>query len=190
MNLYLITDRTAADAAYAEEILSAPWDKLSAEQKAAYNSGLRGAYSLSDFGRVENAVANLAGAFLDLPEELKAYAEAAGSDWRPTDLPYDPNNFRLETKSQWTESMLFDAGEQDRYLRNVLTFRTSFAPELNLPESVSEIDLRGANNIEAVLKKAEAVYNMLRERYLSEIAGEIANIKIHSGEVFSGEVSA
>lgn len=190
MSLELITDRNAADGAEAEALLRIAWGKMSPAQQAAYSAGLRGCYGPSDLNRVEAAVDYLARRLRELPDELGELAAESGAEWSPTDLPYDPDDFALSTKTDWAPSDMFPASERERYIANVRAIRDAMAVGMPLPSSLDGLTLQGANDIEAALMEAEANIEALRERYLDEIGVEIANLKIHSGEVFSGEVTA
>ena len=190
MSLQLIKDRKERDLKSAKELLKTPYRLMSPAQKAAYNAGLRGCYGPSDLNRVEAAVEYLAGRMRELPEELSELAADAGMEWRPTDLPYDPADFDLTAKTDWGPSDMFPASERERYIANVRVIRDAMAPDMPLPSTLDGLTLQGANDIEAALMEAEANIEALRERYMDEIGVEIANLKIHSGEVYSGEVTA
>ena len=188
--LDLINNRTERDLKTAKELLKTPWRRMSEAQKAAYNAGLTGIYSPADYNRVEAAVVYLARRLRELPEELGELAAEQGTDWRPTDLPYDPAAFELTTKTDWAPADMFPTTERERYISNVRVIRDAMAPDMPLPSTLDGLTLQGANDIEAALMAAEANFEALRERYIAEIGGEIAKLKIHSGEVFSGEVTA
>lgn len=59
--LNLITDRTQADIDYAVRLSQKGWSGMTAEEKADWESGLKGAYNASDLNRVGNAVVYVAG---------------------------------------------------------------------------------------------------------------------------------
>lgn len=189
MSLEFIFDRTAADLSEAETIMRTPWNELTPPQKEAYNAGLRGTYKSSDLNRVETAVEYLAKLLLELPQRLEEYAAELGSDWRPTDLHYNPEDFELTTKTDWGLPDPFSEKEKDRYLKNVRLIRDAMAADMPLPSDMDGLSIQGANDIEAALKAAEENYEKLWKRYVGEINGEIENMKLYSGEAFSGEVS-
>ena len=59
----LITDRTQADADRVLELSAKGWAGMSAEERAEWSAGLKGAYNASDLNRVQDAMEYLAGVF-------------------------------------------------------------------------------------------------------------------------------
>lgn len=146
--LNLITDRSQAHINRLLALQAKGWANMtSAEQAEWYGVAAKGAYNYTDLNRVETAVA-LVGKILGLS---------------------------LVTKTDWT---LWDnptQSEMNRYLGNVAKIRERCIPVPglpSLPNSMSELDYRGANNIEMVLT----------------MAYESASKYIQSGEIYSGEV--
>ena len=54
--LNLITDRTQADVDCVRQLAAKGWAAMTAEERAAWNGGLKGAYNASDLNRVGSAV--------------------------------------------------------------------------------------------------------------------------------------
>lgn len=190
MILNLISNRTASDLLTAESLVRLRWAQLREDQRQAYLAGLRGAYGPADRNRVESAVDTLATLFRGLPAELESYAEEAGAEWNSSDLPYDPDALQLSTKTNWTERDRFLLADRARYISNVRVLRDAFAPDMPLPDSLDGLTWQGANDIEAALMAVEAAYERIREEYMEIIENEAKSLKIRSGEVFAGEVTA
>lgn len=188
--LQLIYDRTAQDLKAAEELLALPWRKMSEGQRAAYAEGLRGLYDPRDRNRVESAVEYLSRSFRQLATELEDYAVEAGADWSASDLPYNPDDFQLETKTDWGPTDMFDMFSRARYISNIRVLRDAFAPDMPLPNSLDGLAWQGANDIEAALMAVEAAYERIRKEYMEIIENEANSLAIRSGEVFAGEVTA
>ena len=188
--LQLVFDRTAQDLKAAEELLALPWRKMSEGQRAAYAEGLKGLYDPRDRNRVESAVEYLSRSFRELPLILEEYASEIGSDWAQSDLPYNPDDFQLDTKTDWGPTDMFDMFSRARYISNVRVLRDTFAPDMPLPDSLDGLTWQGANDIEAALMAVEAAYERIREEYMEIIENEAKSLKIRSGEVFAGEVTA
>lgn len=186
--LNLITDRTAVDVMQAEYINSKRWTSLSDLDQTAYEAGLKGAYKFSDLNRVETAVAEISNAMVALAAELDEQAAESGVDWDRNKLPYDPADFELTTKTDWTAADMMSWSQRERYIGNVTKIRDALCPELPLPLSLDGLTWTAANEIEAALIAADARLSELREELLGDIEAEAAQLKFHSGEIYSGEV--
>ena len=92
----------------------------------------KGAYNYSDLNRVERAVAEI--------------AERAG--------------LTLYTKTYWTRWDLPTESDMARYLGNILAIKTHFGINIPIPESMSNLNYEGANNIELILS---AAYELLAQ---------------------------
>lgn len=187
-SLHLITDRSAADVMQAEQINSKAWQNLSELERNAYEAGLKGSYKFSDINRVEAAVAEISSAMVTLAAELDEQAAESGVDWDKNKLPYDPADFELTTKTDWTAADMMPWSDRERYIGNVTKIRDALCPELPLPLSLEGLTWAGANEIEAALIAAADKLSELREELLGDIEAEATQLKFHSGEIYSGEV--
>ena len=125
----LIFDRTQADVdrvyALKQKILTGGLTSLTAEEKAEYMGGMRGAYNATDLNRVGQAVSYLADRFTDLPGELEAYREEKGvADDELYHVPYDPSTVVVSPKQNWTVADIPTNSQVQTYLNN-LTFDTA-----------------------------------------------------------------
>ena len=86
----------------------------------------KGAYNYSDLNRVERAVAEIA----------------------------DRAGLTLITKTYWTMWEVPTEADMSRYLGNINAIKAHFGINISVPNSMSNLDYVGANNIELILSKA------------------------------------
>ena len=77
----LITDRTQADASYAEKLYKKLWSDFTEQEKADFEAGLKGSYKASDLNRVGTALITIRDRLrthcIDVPAEVREdYANA------------------------------------------------------------------------------------------------------------------
>lgn len=129
--LTLITDRTAADVAYARMLGGIQFADMTAEQQADWLAGLKGTYNASDLNRVGAAVLLVAGLVNSIGYNITVTGK---HDWTMTDIP---------TSSQMSD-----------YLADLLAIRAALtipAGTPAVPSSMSGLDFNKANNIEKIL---------------------------------------
>lgn len=181
----LIVDRTYADAQRADALARKGWAAMSEEEKAEWLGGLKGAYNAVDLNRVETAVGVLAETLMALPAEIKDYAESFGVAWDAFfDLPYDPEHFVVETKTDWAMTDIPSAKELERYLLNVTTLRSAleYATD-DLPSSMDGLTWSGANAIEKALVNLDAAItaiDALRRSQIDSAAAVFAPCGVYS----------
>lgn len=150
MSLNLITDRTPSDVSYAKNLQGKLWSKLSTEQKAEYLLGLKGAYSHTDFNRVENAVAYVS-------ELLRAYSY--------------PNVVKVKT--DWTAKDIQNVSEIQRYIDNIAELKNKYYSNVEgeMPTVSTWLTIDGANYLEKILVNIEfLVLNMQQHFVYSGVA--------------------
>lgn len=154
--LYLITDRTQADVAYAARLSQKGWGGMTDAEKADWESSLKGAYNASDLNRVGNAVSYVAG--------------------RLTEAGY---LVLVSPKIDWTESDIPRESDMQTYLADVETLRNALTvlpgtPEV--PSDMKELTYEEANDIERILLAVDAlITNMINSYFYSN--------EINCGEV-------
>lgn len=139
----MIFDRTRADSDIANQIVAKlnSGGKLTAEEQALYDAGLKGRYNYTDLNRVEAKTAELA-------ERL-----------RQNGYPME-----LATRTDWTESDKMRYEDIVRYLDNVRTIRECFGGMTNMPAAVPLtrwLDYTAANDIERTLWVVEAAIDSI-----------------------------
>ena len=141
--LNLITDRTQADADEVKRLAAKGYAAMTAEEKAAWDAGLKGAYNASDLNRVGSAVGYVAGRLKDA---------GYGIDVSP--------------RVGWTEGGIPDAEEAAAYLACVAAVRAVLAGALPglpaLPEDMDRLTFAEANAIEQVLLTVDAALDRIR----------------------------
>lgn len=155
MALNLITDRTSSDVAYAKSFQGREWDKLSSEQKAEYLLGLRGAYSYTDFNRVENAVQYLS----DL---LNSYGYKN----------------KVNTKTDWTADDIQKISEIQRYIDNIAELKDKYYSNVEgeMPTTSTWLTVEGANYLEKILTNIYELLIAMSGRFIySGVANSGAN---------------
>ena len=154
--LNLITDRTQADVDYVIRLSQKGWSGMTAEEKAEWESDLKGAYNASDLNRVGNAVNYVAGRLEDAGYTVSVNPKI---DWLESDVP--------------TESSM------EQYLKNVETIRNTLTVPSNTPNVPADMEgltYEEANDIERILLAVDAlITNMINAYFYSN--------EINCGEV-------
>lgn len=140
MSLNLITDRTSSDVNHAKSFQGKKWDDLSTAQKAEYLLGLKGAYSYTDFNRVENAVQYIS----DL---LNMYGYQN----------------KVNVKTNWTPEDMQTATEIQRYIDNIAEIKNKYYSSIEgeMPTTSTWLTAEGANYIEKILADIENIINKM-----------------------------
>ena len=160
----LITDRTYNDVTRWKELRDKGWNRMTEDERREWLGEIiptpaasKGMYTHNDLNRVEVAVKEI----LD----------------RMAKLDYVTPDLVVKTDWQYTDEFLHD--DMCRYLSNVKAVRDllpidSVTP--TIPTSNKRFDYRQANNVEAILEKADtAITNMTNSWW-------------NAGEIYSGEV--
>lgn len=190
--LSLITDRTAADverAQYLNDLWVAGEFLGTDEEYVEWFSDMKGAYNASDLNRVESAVEYLAKVLRELAAGLKEYAAEKDVGWDVIFAPpFDPANINPETKTDWTEKDLPTPEDMERYLNNVELLRTALAFDTDeLPASMDNLSIQGANAIERALKNLDSAIILFRVD-MQILIDNTAASWFYSGEIYTGEV--
>lgn len=130
----LIINRTQADVDRVFELASKGFANMTSAEQAEWLAGMKGAYNYTDLNRVETAVQYLA--------EILGVAVTTKTDWRVTDVP---------TPSAMT-----------RYLNNIRSLRkvnSALANTPAVPDSMTNLTYKTANDIEQILLDIEARIN-------------------------------
>ena len=153
---YLITDRTSDDVTRWKTLRDKGWAAMTDEEKAEWQTSLKGAYNYVDMNRVEGAVQYIA-------ERMTALGYVISPDthlvWSMEDFP---------TKA-----------DMDRYFGNVAALREMIAVYETTPKApttAKKFDYRAANDIEQILLDVDGLLTKLTQswHYVGEvIAGEV-----------------
>ncbi|HHW90927.1 MAG TPA: hypothetical protein GX745_08515 [Clostridiales bacterium] len=148
-----ITDRSQDDVRRVKELNAKGWEAMTEAERTEWLDGLKGAYNVSDLNRVGHNVAYLADVLADLGHIVSVEPK---TDWAAEDIP---------TQSQMAT-----------YLSNVQALKEGFYGTIDLPETMDQLTVEGANNIERLLCEIEQnIRNLIEAWY-------------YCGELYCGEV--
>ena len=143
----LIYDRTQADVnrvfILKNKILTKGLNALSAEEKAEYMAGMKGAYNASDLNRVGQAIAYIADLLNGYGYSVQVYPK---TDWTMSDTP--------------TPEQL------EQYLANVAALRQALLVLPTTPEVPADMEgltIQEANDIEKILVDIDRQLTSMRE---------------------------
>lgn len=143
----MITDRTNEDVANHANIKARIIDRTASPTEwLTWLSGMRGAYNVSDLNRVGEAVAYIADRLVN---NGIAISVTAKNDWVTTDIPR--------------------AAQMVDYLEDIGAIRAAlatFSTTPTAPDSMNDLTVGGANDIEKILVDVETLLNNLEEVFL------------------------
>lgn len=142
----LITDRTQADVERVLELSAKGWAGMSAEERAEWGAGLKGAYNAGDLNRVQEAMEYLAGAFASYGYAVSLQAMPA---WADGDIPSET--------------------QMAAYLSNLSALRSVLAvlpTTPATPESMELLTYVTANNIEQILLDINLILDTMGGAFL------------------------
>ena len=150
----LITDRTQADAERVKELAAKGFAAMTADERAEWLTGVKGAYNAADLNRVGTALNYLAGRLASICG--KNITWTAKTDWAVTDII--------------TASQAETYRQQIQDIRDALTYPagTPDAPELG------RLTYTGANDIERILTLCEELIDNITTAFRYTGAAECA----------------
>lgn len=154
----LITDRTATDFQRWRTLLEKGVANWTAEERAEWENGMKGAYNISDLNRV--------GAALNY---LRGRLTAAGY------LGYVDFNVRAD----WAEADIPTVAEFAGYIKAVETVRaamTQYQTTPRTPADTGSLDIQGANDIEKILID------------IDELITKMQAARFYGGDLYGGEI--
>lgn len=190
----LIYDRTQADVdrvfALKNKILTEGLNALSAEEKAEYMAGMKGAYNYTDMNRVGRAVVYIADRMIALPTELETYREEREVVDDPAyHVPYDADSIVVTAKTDWVMGDTPTQSLVTSYLNNLTVLRKQLTlpPDAPLvPSSLDNLTFSTANNIEYLLYVIYQAFLKVEATLYRKIDYTVANYP-YAGIAYSGE---
>ena len=190
----LVYDRTQADVdrvfTLKNKILTEGLSSLSAEEKAEYMAGMKGAYNYGDMNRVGQAVAYIANRMTALPGQLAAYRAEKGVAADPNyEVPYDPSTVVVAVKTDWAMGDTPTQSLVRAYLNNLAVLRKQLTLPSDaplVPNSLDNLTFSTANNIEYLLY----VIDTTLTKVANELYGKIdwtVNSYTYAGLYYCGE---
>lgn len=196
----LIYDRTAQDVLRRQYLagLKYPYSAseigadgfMTAEEKAEWDAGnLKGAYNVSDVNRVESAVDFLSEYLADVDTEIRTYADAQKVAWDIMfAVPYDPDDYTVTVKTDWSVDDIPLPSDMTRYLDNVALLITALeAAYPTLPTTMNSLTYDGANAIERALFLLYEALNELKAQ-IKTMIDNTALAWYYSGDIYAGEI--
>ena len=156
--LELVTDRTAADVKRWRQLQSKGYEAMTEAERTEWDSGMKGAYNITDLNRVGNALKYLQNR-LSVTGYLQGYKITPKTDWNVSDVP--------------------TAADFTAYIRSVNSVREALTMLHTTPEPLSEtggIGFQDANDIEQILTDTEYLLNQLQAMYH------------YYGDIYCGEI--
>ena len=135
--LHLTTDRTQFDVDRVNNLARKGWANMTAEERAEWESGLKGAYNCTDLNRVQSAVRYLQDRFASVGYFVNL---SDARTWTVKDVP---------TQSEMAEHLA-----DVRAIRGVLTLFSNTPP---VPETMAGLNYIKANHIEQILLDVDAL---------------------------------
>ena len=129
--LHLIMDRTQFDVDRVNVLAKKGWENMTAEERAEWEGGLKGAYNCTDLNRVHSAVRYLQDRFADVGYNVK-----------------------LSDLKTWTEQSVPTRTEMEEYLADVRAIRgvlTLLKTTPLVPDTMVGLTYAKANHIEQIL---------------------------------------
>lgn len=142
----LITDRTQADVERWAYLRDKGWANMSEDERAEWDSDMKGSYNASDLNRVGEAMNYLAGRFRQYGYSVIIHPK---TDYVPSDIP------RESDMAQYLDDL--------RVLRSVFEV-LSTTPEV--PEDMEDLTQEEANDIERILLDINAVIEKVFRSFL------------------------
>lgn len=154
----LITDRTAADFQRWEELRDKGFQNMTEEERAEWQTDLKGAYNASDLNRVGIAMNYLR-------DRLTEAGYLKGTEFNlRIDWPY----FEIPTHNEF-KNYILAVGT----IRNALAIYRTTPPA---PTKYNSLNIEEANNIEKILIDVDELITKMQAQ------------KYYCGEMFSGEI--
>lgn len=152
----LVTDRTQADASYAESLYKKTWANFTEQEKTDFAAGLKGSYKASDLNRVGTAL-------ITIRDRLRTH---------DIDVP-------AEAREDYVLNEIPDKAVMDAYIESANDVHDAVVNTAPRPPAgIDDLDWEGANNIE---KTILAVDDVLESR---EVGWIYAGSDIYAGEVW------
>lgn len=151
----LVTDRTQSDASYAEKLYKKLWSGFTEQEKADFESGLKGSYKASDLNRVGTAL-------ITIRDRLRTHG---------IDVP-------AKVREDYVLNEVLDKDTMDAYIESANAVHDAVlntAPQP--PAGINDLDWEGANNIE---KTIIAVDDVLESR---EVGWIYADAELYAGDM-------
>lgn len=150
----LVTDRTQADVERVKALAAKGFSAMTADERAEWLAGMKGAYNASDMNRVGTALNYLAGRLGPICGKIITWT--AKTDWAVTDI--------------------ITASQAAEYRRQIQNIRDALAYPAGTPDApqLARLTYTGANDIERILKLCEELIVNVAKSFRHTGAAECA----------------
>lgn len=150
----LITDRTQADAERVKELVAKGFAGMTADERAEWLAGMKGAYNAADLNRVGTALNYLAGRLGPICGKIITWT--AKTDWAVTDIA--------------------TASQAETYRQQIQDIRDALAYPAGTPDApqMKRLTYNGANDIERILTICEELIVNVAKSFRHTGAAECA----------------
>lgn len=150
----LVTDRTQADVERVKALAAKGFSAMTADERAEWLAGMKGAYNASDMNRVGTALNYLAGRLGPVCGKIITWT--AKTDWAVTDI--------------------ITASQAAEYRRQIQNIRDALAYPAGTPDApqLARLTYTGANDIERILKLCEELIVNVAKSFRHTGAAECA----------------
>lgn len=150
----LVTDRTAADVARVEGLATKGFAAMTADERAEWLGGMKGAYNANDLNRVGSALNYMAARL----------ATNCGTD------------VTWSAKTDWGAADVITASQADTYQQQIQDVRNALTYPLGTPAApeIDRLTYTGANDIERILTLCETLIDNIIKAFRYTGAAECA----------------
>lgn len=145
----------------------------------------KGSYNISDFSRVNANVENLVENVENVETEIQNKMIEKGIAWDDVyKFPYNTEIFVVKMP-EYTYNSIPTAEELTNYLANVENLTNNFEIQHNLPKTMENLNIDGANAIEKTLENVYNIFNEAKDNVFSKIERTIWE---YTGDFYEGEL--
>lgn len=142
----------------------------------------KGSYNISDFSRVNANVENIVES---VKTEIQNKMAEKGIAWDDVyKIPYN-TEISIVKMPEYTYNSIPTAEELTNYLANVENLANNFGIQHNLPKTMENLNIDGANAIEKTLENVYNVFNEAKNNVFSKIDRTVWE---YAGDFYEGEL--
>lgn len=156
----LITDRTQSDVTRWRTLHDKGWAGMTADEKAEWSAGVKGAYNATDLNRVGEAIEYIADLFGGFGFPM---AITPKTDWAIKDIP----------TSQDLEDYLSNVVAIRSMMSNIPVYPSGWQAPPESPETIQHLTYEQANDIERILTDINDLLVWVSNNLLWLFAGDV-----------------
>lgn len=145
----------------------------------------KGSYNISDFSRVNTNVKNIVESVENVETEIQNKMTEKGVAWDDVyKFPYNAEISVVEMP-EYTYNSIPTTQEWTDYVGNVQVLADNFSVEHNLPTTLNNLNVDGANAIEKALENVYNVFNEAKDNVFSKIERTVWE---YTGDYYGGDM--